>query len=203
MLFPLNTLMPVGPCDAGPRSLPVLFLADLFDLLAVKLGLVCGAHTLRYRQSSMALSSRPDCRHWLPGSKGPRTPLHDREGCGAFQRSSPTRGAATIIPLKTLTAPSATNLPRSAPERVVTATVSSLVNNQVEGTDTQPAISSEAKPAAKMMPPGLMRAPGSSCCLLARGIVRVQTDAVHACFRESTCAFDERGNVRSTFDCRP
>ena len=30
-----------------------------------------------------------------------------------------------------------------------------------------------------------------------------QTDAVHACFRESTCAFDERGNARSTFDCRP
>src|SRR5262249_40082497 len=72
-----------------------------------------GVHTFKYRQSSLiGLSARSRkimsekigaCMQRVPNSVALRTPLQFFTGCGAFQRNSPTGGAANGIPRKTRT----------------------------------------------------------------------------------------------------
>src|SRR4051794_24863810 len=63
-----------------------------------------GAYTLRYRQSSLVLASPYEpasCAQWGPNLVA-RTLSHGALGCGAFQRSTPTGGAAYGMPRKVL-----------------------------------------------------------------------------------------------------
>src|SRR5579871_4546697 len=84
-----------------------------------------GTQTLRVRQSSLPPASRKvispktlPCRQWKPKSVALRTPDHFAAGAGAFQRRSPTGGAAYGIPRNACTGPSA--LPSTSPEAVFT-----------------------------------------------------------------------------------
>jgi hypothetical protein len=64
--------------------------------------------TFKYRQSSLAgagavaygeLDGSGCCMHWGPKVSAFFTPLQAATGCGAFQRRSPTGGAANGMPL--------------------------------------------------------------------------------------------------------
>src|ERR1017187_9121885 len=55
------------------------------------------------------------CMQRAPYSVAWRTPVHAAAGCGAFQRSGPTGGAAYGMPLKVRTLPSALTTPRKIP----------------------------------------------------------------------------------------
>src|SRR5258706_6602730 len=68
--------------------------------------LFAGVHTLRYRQSSLISGGAPNslanigsCMQLAPKVDACFTPVHGGSGCGAFQRSGPTGGAANGIPL--------------------------------------------------------------------------------------------------------
>lgn len=54
-----------------------------------------------------------------PKEVASRTEVQGAMGCGGFQRSGPTGGAAKGMPRKMLTAESAEDLPRSWPESMV------------------------------------------------------------------------------------
>ena len=66
------------------------------------------------------------CMQRAPNSVAFRTPSHDAGGCGAFQRSSPTGGAANGMPLKTRTSDEATAAPSTAPDFVVTVAAEAI-----------------------------------------------------------------------------
>src|ERR1043165_194594 len=75
---------------------------------------VAEVQMLRYRQSSLDSGASPG--PWTQGSANAEvclTPLQGMTGCGAFQRRSPTGGAANGIPLKAATPLS--TVPRTVP----------------------------------------------------------------------------------------
>ena len=67
----------------------------------------------------MSSKIRP-CMQCGPNSVALRTPSHGCTGCGAFQRSSPTGGAAKGMPRKTRTALFSEVVPSTRPDFVRT-----------------------------------------------------------------------------------
>src|SRR5262245_32073215 len=70
------------------------------------LALFAGVQTLRYRQSSLTPSgalkifaAAASCMQLRANEEACLTPVHGLTGCGAFQRSAPTGGAANGMPL--------------------------------------------------------------------------------------------------------
>src|SRR6187455_806595 len=67
-------------------------------------GALAGVHTFRYRQSSLTGEELPcefaGCMHAFAKASAFLTPDQGWTGAGAFQRKSPTGGAANGIPLK-------------------------------------------------------------------------------------------------------
>src|SRR5215510_493139 len=70
------------------------------------LALFAGVHTLRYRQSSLtpsgarkSLAAAASCMQLNAKDEACLTPVHGLTGCGAFQRSAPTGGAANGMAL--------------------------------------------------------------------------------------------------------
>src|SRR5204862_386414 len=76
-----------------------------------------GVHTFRYRQSSLTGEVLPcefaACMQALAKASAFFTPVHAFTGAGAFQRRSPTGGAAKGMPLKMEMPPS--TVPLTAP----------------------------------------------------------------------------------------
>src|SRR5262245_6418987 len=69
-------------------------------------GLFAGVHTFRYRQSSLtpsgalkSFAAAASCMQLKANDDACFTPVHALTGCGAFQRSAPTGGAAKGMPL--------------------------------------------------------------------------------------------------------
>src|SRR5438067_12575179 len=89
-------------------------------------------HTFIYRQSSAVgggggAPARPPpppfCMQRGPNATAVFTPSHRIGGCGAFQRSGPTGGAANGMPLNTRTAASLPAAPDTMPESSFTGSV--------------------------------------------------------------------------------
>src|SRR5437899_8827640 len=74
------------------------------------------------------------CRQWEPNSVAFFTPVHFAAGTGAFQRRSPTGGAAYRMPRKVFTLPS--SLPSTAPKRVFTCGADETANKNEENART-------------------------------------------------------------------
>src|SRR5215831_9579426 len=73
---------------------------------SASLALLAGVQTLRYRQSSLTpsgalkiLAAAASCMQLRANDEACLTPVHGLTGCGAFQRSAPTGGAANGMPL--------------------------------------------------------------------------------------------------------
>ena len=62
-----------------------------------------------------------------PNASALRTPSHFTAGCGAFQRSGPTGGAANGMPLKTRTSVLLPAAPDTSPEPVFTGSLIAAV----------------------------------------------------------------------------
>src|SRR6188768_2220341 len=91
-----------------------------------------GVHTFRYRQSSLTGAVLPcvlgACMQALAKASAFLTPAQGLAGAGAFQRRSPTGGAANGMPLKTEMPASVTPL-TAPPVTVATVTCASAASN--------------------------------------------------------------------------
>src|SRR4051812_35648997 len=95
------------------------------------LGDAADGQTVVYRQSSVvregggapARPPPPPFTQRRPDATAVFTPSHFAGGCGAFQRSGPTGGAANGMPLNTRTAASLPGAPDTMPESSFTGSV--------------------------------------------------------------------------------
>src|SRR3954471_12604510 len=92
--------------------------------------------TLIYRQSSLVGGGGgaparppppPPCMQRGPKTSALRTPSHFAAGCGAFQRSGPTGGAAYGMPLNTRTSGLLPPTPETSPASVFTGSLTAAI----------------------------------------------------------------------------
>src|SRR6185312_7484794 len=115
-------------------------------------GLRVGAHTLRYRQSSLMPAERNTmspyngrCMQRGPKWSALRTPVQPLTGCGGFQRREPTGGAAYGMPLNSSRPDLASRLPDNVPVSMRTVGTESAAN-------TASTTSAKARPSKRTNP---------------------------------------------------